>query len=223
MGDPAFVDVPVERLTSKAHAATMAALIKDGEQANVVRYGQPEEAKDTTHLCVVDRDGTAVSMTHSLGMPSGVVSPGLGFMYNGCMGAFDPRPGFPGSIAPGKRRFTAMSPTMVFDGETPGIVVGAPGGTFITMGVLQAILNVMDFGMSMAEAVAAPRFTANSNTIDVSNRIPRFVTEELEARGYPIARSPFSYVFAGVHGIRIRDGRKDGGADPGRDGMALEF
>jgi len=77
----------------------------------------------------------------------------------------------------------------------------------------------------MLEAVAAPRFTANSNTIDVSNRIPHFVTEELESRGYPIVRNPFSYVFAGVHGIRMpNDGKRkwDGGADPGRDGIALE-
>ena len=165
-------------------------------------------------------------MTHSLGMPSGVVSQGMGFMYNGCMGAFDPRPGMPHSIGPGKRRFTAMCPTIVFKGDDPYIVVGAPGGTFITMGVLQAILNVMDFDMTMLEAVAAPRFTANSNTIDVSNRIPRFVTHELEDRGYPIVRNPFSYVFAGVHGIRMADGdrgrRWDGGADPGRDGIALE-
>jgi len=87
--------------------------------------------------------------------------------------------------------------------------------------VLQSILNVVDFDMSMLEAVSAPRITANSNTIDVSNRIPRFVTDEMERRGYPVVRSPFSYVFAGVHGIRIRDGKWDGGADPGRDGMAL--
>ena len=100
-------------------------------------------------------------------------------------------------------------------------MVGAPGGTFITMGVLQAILNVMDFDMTMLEAVSAPRITANSNTIDVSNRIPRFVTDELTARGYPISRSPFSYVFSGVHAIRIVEGKWDGGADPGRDGMAL--
>ena len=75
--------------------------------------------------------------------------------------------------------------------------------------------------MTMLEAVSAPRITANSNTIDVSNRIPRFVTDELAARGYPISRSPFSYVFSGVHAIRIIDGKWDGGADPGRDGMAL--
>ncbi|MEL0110700.1 MAG: gamma-glutamyltransferase, partial [Rickettsiales bacterium] len=222
MGDPAFEDVPVADFTNRDYAAELAKKIKRGEKANVVRFGQPEESKDTTHVTVVDGDGNAVSMTHSLGMPSGVVTKGLGFMYNGCMGAFDPRPGLPGSILPGKRRFTAMCPTIVFKGDDPYIVVGAPGGTFITMGVLQSILNVLDFDMTMLEAVSAPRLTANSNTIDVSNRIPKFVTNELIARGYPVARSPFSYVFAGVHGIRIHDGKWDGGADPGRDGMALE-
>lgn len=160
-------------------------------------------------------------MTHSLGMPSGVITEGLGFMYNGCISVFDPRPGRVGSLSPGKRRFTAMSPTIVFRGDDPYIVIGAPGGTFITMGILQGILNVIDFGMNMFEAVAAPRFTANSNTIDVSNRIPRFVTSDLEQIGYPVARNYHSYPFAGVHGIRIRDGKLDGGADPGRDGMAL--
>jgi len=221
MGDPAFEEVPVSEFTDQSYAAELAERIKRGEKANVVRLGQPEESKDTTHVTAVDDAGNAVSITHSLGMPSGVVTPGLGFMYNGCMGAFDPRPGLPGSILAGKRRFTAMCPTIVFRGDDPYIVVGAPGGTFITMGVLQAILNVLDFDMSMLEAVSAPRITANSNTIDVSNRIPKFVTTELEDRGYPVARSPFSYVFAGVHGIRIRDGSWDGGADPGRDGMAL--
>ena len=117
-----------------------------------------------------------------------------------------------------------MCPTIVFKGDDPYVVVGAPGGTFITMGVLQAILNVMDFDMTMLEAVAAPRITANSNTIDFSNRIPHFVTDELASRGYPIERNPFGYVFAGVHGIRIPGGNRkwDGGADPGRDGMAVE-
>ncbi len=228
MSDPAFDDVPVGQFIDRGYAAELAGMIRRGDKANVVRLGHPEESRDTTHVCVVDEHGNAASMTHSLGIPSGVVTSGLGFMYNGCMGAFDPRPGMAHSIKPGKRRFTAMCPTIVFRGDDPYIVVGAPGGTFITMGVLQAILNVIDFDMTMLEAVAAPRITANSNTIDVSNRIPHFVTEDLERRGYPVVRNPFSYVFAGVHGIRImgdRGGatrrRWDGGADPGRDGMAL--
>ena len=114
-----------------------------------------------------------------------------------------------------------MCPTIVFDGNEPHVVLGAPGGTNITMGVLQSILNVLDFGMSMQEAVSAPRFTSNSNAIDVTNRIPRYVTKDLENMGYEVIRSPFSYGFAGVHGIRIVEGVWDGGADPGRDGMTL--
>ena len=225
MGDPAFDDVPVKDFIDRQQAGHYAHMIRSGEKANVIRFGEPEESKDTTHVTVVDEAGNCVSMTHSLGMPSGVVTQGMGFMYNGCMGAFDPRPDMPHSIGSGKRRFTAMCPTIVFKGDDPYVVIGAPGGTFITMGVLQAVLNVLDFDMTMLEAVAAPRFTANSNTIDVSNRIPHFVTEELESRGYPIVRNPFSYVFAGVHGIRMpNDGNRkwDGGADPGRDGIALE-
>ncbi|MDX1431280.1 MAG: gamma-glutamyltransferase [Gammaproteobacteria bacterium] len=222
VGDPEFFDVPLELLTGKPYAAELADAIARGERAHVARLGARAESRDTTQVCVVDEHGNAVSMTHSLGMPSGVITDGLGFMYNGCMGVFDPRPGHAGSVAPGKSRFTAMCPSIVFDGDAPHIVIGAPGGTWITMGVLQGILNVLDFGMSMSDAVAAPRFTANSDVIDVCNRIPRFVTAELEALGYEVARSHLSYTFAGVHGIKIDGGRWSDGADPGRDGMALE-
>ena len=136
------------------------------------RAGSGAESAHTTHLSVIDDDGNAVSMTHSLGMPSGVVTEGLGFMYNGCMGVFDPRPGRAGSLAPGKSRFSSMCPTLVFqDGAAPS-VIGAPGGTQIAMGVLQVILNTLDFGMSIFDAVAAPRFSATSDLIDVSNRVP---------------------------------------------------
>ena len=110
----------------------------------------PPESQNTTHVSVIDREGNAVSLTHSLGNPSGVVSEGLGFMYNGCMAVFDPRPGRTGSIAPGKSRFSSLCPSIVFRDGTPVLVIGAPGGTHIAMGVLQAILNSIDFGMSMA-------------------------------------------------------------------------
>ncbi len=223
VGDPKFVDVPLEQLTSKDYAGEQAARIKRGELTHVPRYdpGGGEESKDTTHVSTADERGNCVALTHSLGMPSGVVTPGLGFMYNGCMAVFDPRPGRTGSIAPGKSRFTAMCPTILFKGEEPFFVVGAPGGTFITMGVLQAILNAVDFGMNAQEAVAAARFCTNSDTIDVTNRITRATQAALEAMGYPVRRSPLSYHFAGVHALRKTDAGWDGGADPGRDGMAL--
>ena len=220
VGDPAFVDIPMDLLTSKAYAAGIADGIRRGEKVHVPRFGQPEAA-DTTHVAVIDGAGNCVTMTHSLGMPSGVITDGLGFMYNGCMAVFDPRPGRAGSIAPGKSRFSSVVPTIVSRDGHPHIVIGAPGGTQIVMGVMQAILNVIDHRMTMLEAVSAPRFSATSSLIDVMNRIPGYVTEPLEALGYRVVRSPLTFGIAAVHGIRIVDGVPDGGADPGHDGVAL--
>jgi gamma-glutamyltranspeptidase/glutathione hydrolase len=222
VGDPAFVDVPLERLTDMAYARDLADSIKAGEIASVERLqGGAAEAGHTTHIAIVDGAGNAVSMTHSLGMPSGVITEGLGFMYNGCMAVFDPRSGRAGSIAPGKARFSSICPTIAFDGDHPCLVIGAPGGTQIAMGVMQATVNALAFDMSILEAIIAPRFSATSNIIDVCNRIPRFVTRELEARGYRVERSPLSYTLAAVHGLKYRDGTWGGAADPGHDGMAL--
>ncbi len=221
VGDPAFFDVPIGRLTDKGYAADMAATIRRGEKTQVPRIGSTGESAHTTHISVIDRDGNAVSMTHSLGMPSGVITPGLGFMYNGCMGVFDPRPGRVGSIAPGKSRFSALCPSMLFENDKPYLVMGAPGGTQITMGVLQVILNVIDFEMGITDAVVAPRLSATSDIIDVSNRIPHYVTDEVAAQGYQVRHSHLSYTYAAVHAIRIVDGHCTGAADPNHDGMAL--
>ncbi|NNE22476.1 MAG: gamma-glutamyltransferase family protein [Rhizobiales bacterium] len=219
VGDPAFVEMPAH-LTDKGYAHELAGRIKGGERMQVTRLPQGEPPH-TTHVAAVDGDGMAFTMTHSLGMPSGVISDGLGFMYNGCMGVFDPRPGRPGSIAPGKSRFSSVCPTIVTrDGELR-VVIGAPGGTQIAMGVLQALLNVMDFDMSMADAVSVPRFSSTSDAIDVTNRIPGYVTEPLAADGYEVIRSALTFGIAAVHGIRVDGGTLTGGADPGHDGVAL--
>ena len=223
VGDPAFFDVPIDRLTDIAYAREQADRIKAGDIASVERLNDSfPESKDTTHIAVADAAGNLVSMTHSLGMPSGIITEGLGFMYNGCMAVFDPRPGRAGSIAPGKSRFSSVCPTIVFKDKDPKVVIGAPGGTQIAMGVLQATLNVLEFDMPILDAIVAPRFSATSSAIDVSNRIPGFVTKGLETRGYEIIRSPFSYGFAAVHGLkRNSDKTWSGAADPGHDGMAL--
>ena len=222
VGDPRFFETPVEELTSKEYGARMAERIRRGEKTQVPRLNsRGRESGDTTHVCVVDGGGSCVSLTHSLGRPSGVITEGLGFMYNGCMGVFDPRPGRAGSLAPGKARFTAMCPTILFDRDGPWYVVGAPGGTYITMGVLQSVLNAVDFGMSAQESVSAPRFCTTSDTVDVTNRILRRTETALRDMGYPVRRSPLSFGFAGVHALRRTAGGWEGGADPGRDGMAL--
>lgn len=219
MGDPAYVDVPVERLISKAYCRDLAAAIRRGERARVARLDR--SSRETTHVSVVDRHGNAVALTHTLGSPSGAITDGLGFMYNGSMSRFDPRPGHAGSIAPGKRRASSAAPTIVFSDGKPCIVIGAPGGSFIAPAVAQGISNVIDFGMSMFEAVAAPRIVAVSDSIDVSNRVLRRVTDALAADGYDIRRNAQSYAFAALHAIGIRDGIPSGGADPQRDGMAV--
>ena len=221
MGDPAFVDIPVERLTGKAHARALAAKIEAGEKAHVERMPLKRESTDTTQVSTLDERGNAVTMTHTLGMPSGVVSENLGFVYNGSMGIFDPRPGRAASIAPGKGYTSSMTPTIVFRDDAPYIVIGAPGATHITLGVMQAILNVLEFDMAISDAIAAPRFSVTSNAIDVSNRIPRYVTDQVDAMGYEVRRSSESYGFAGVHGVMNDNGVLTGAADPGRDGMAL--
>lgn len=221
MGDPAYVDIPIDRLTGKDHAIPLAEKIKAGEKAHVERMPLARESKDTTQVSTLDEHGNAVTMTHTLGMPSGVISENLGFMYNGSMGIFDPRPGRAGSIAPGKGYTSSMTPTIVFRDDAPYIVIGAPGATHITLGVMQAILNVLEFDMAISDAIAAPRISVTSNAIDVINRVPRFVADQVAAMGYEVRRSSESYGFAGVHGVMNDNGTLSGAADPGRDGMAL--
>ncbi len=224
VGDPRFTDVPLDRLTDKGYAAERAAFISGGGRSHVERLAL-SESPGTTHLCVVDKRGAIVTMTHSLGMMSGVITPGLGFMYNGCMAVFDPRPGRTGSIEPGKSRFSSMCPTILFDRGRPLLALGAPGGTQIAMGVLQTIVNFVDFGMTPQEAVLAPRFSATSDTVLVTARIPRYRYRELESQGYRFRRSPSSYEIASVHAIGFdENGEPSGAADiPYGGGMALRI
>lgn len=227
ISDPRFVPPPLDRLLSDEYADECAAGIRAGVKVSVPRIppsprASPHgDARETTHVSCVDAGGMVVSMTHSLGIPSGVIVPGTGFILNGCMSVFDPRPGRAGSIAPGKRRFASMCPTVVYADGRPVLTLGAPGGTWITLAVLQVLLNVLDWGMGVQEAVSAPRIAATSDAIDISNRIPRSVQRGVEAMGYTVRRSPLSYAFAGVHAIGMFDGVLEGGADPQRDGMAM--
>ena len=159
------------------------------------------DGEHTTTVSCIDRDGMVVTLTHTNGVPSGVIPPGTGFMLNGAMNWYDPRPGRASSIAPNKRRFSSMTPSIVFEGEAPVMTLGSPGGAWIGVAVLQVLLNVLDWGMSMQDAVAAPRFSATSDAIDIGNRIPRKVQSALEVMGYEVRRSPLTFPFAAPHGI----------------------
>jgi gamma-glutamyltranspeptidase/glutathione hydrolase len=222
MADPAFVDVPLAWMMSKERAAAWRAHIDSGnpiEDAAFVPTGTPS----TTHVSVVDRHGNCIALTHSLGSSSGVITPGLGFMYNNSMINFDPVPGRPNSIAPGKGRTTGMAPIIVYKDSQPALVLGSPGATRIITSNVQVILNVLDFGMSISDAVLAPRFDCQINTIRCHARIPEYVCAEVRKR-HPIERFPQSHGgFALVHAITIdpTTGRLAGAADAGADGMAL--
>ncbi|MCK4283638.1 MAG: gamma-glutamyltransferase, partial [Candidatus Brocadiae bacterium] len=123
MGDPEFAHLPLEWMISKDRAAEWRRHIDAGKPIQVA-FASPEPA-DTTHVSIVDEHGNCVALTHSLGMSSGVITPGLGFMYNDSMVNFNPLPAHANSIAPRKGRTTGMTPTIVY-GRTLGQGRGDP-------------------------------------------------------------------------------------------------
>ncbi|HSR22728.1 MAG TPA: gamma-glutamyltransferase, partial [Candidatus Eisenbacteria bacterium] len=209
LADPLFTSVPVAELTDKEYAAAAAARTV-------------HDSPTTTHVCAVDEAGSAVSLTHTLGSSSGVVTPGLGFTWNNYLNCFDPRPGRMNSLAPGKTRVTMMVPMMVVAGDgRPELVMGAPGGTRIVNGILQTLLNLVDHGMGPLEAVAAPRVDYQGETVQAEQRIPSDVVDELRERGYRVERRPVSYdtYFSRVQLIQVgADGTLVGASDPRGDG-----
>ncbi len=171
LADADFADVPVQRLTSKEHARWLSRNL-DSERASVSHPSDVEtgyESPETTHYSVVDADGMAVSVTYTLefGYGSGIVVPGAGFLLNNEMGDFNAGPGLtnasgligttPNLARPQQRMLSSMTPSILAkDGELVA-VVGSPGGRTIINTTLQLILNVVDFGMNIQEAVNAPR------------------------------------------------------------------
>ena len=223
LADPQFEKVPLQRMISAERAAHWKSVIDAGKPINVSRNqsGTP----DTTQVTVVDGQGNAVSLTHSRGsLSGGTISPGLGFFYNNSMVNFHPTAGHANSIFPRKGRTTGMTPTIVYRDDKPRLVLGAPGATQIITSVLQVILNVIDFDMSITDAVLAPRFDCQGDRIRCQARISELVCAEVR-RHHPIERLPKSHGgLALVHAIHIdpATGRRTGAADTGAGGMALE-
>jgi gamma-glutamyltranspeptidase/glutathione hydrolase len=174
LGDPDFVKNPMERLLSKDYAARIRAAIAPNQAADsrALKPGvAPHEGSNTTHYSITDKWGNAVSVTYTLNDWFGakVTAAGTGVLLNNEMDDFTVKVGVPNlyglvqgeanAIAPGKRPLSSMSPTIVTgkDGQ-PLMVVGTPGGSRIITAVLHTILNVLDYGMTVQEAVDAPRF-----------------------------------------------------------------
>ena len=191
MGDPEFVEVPVEALTSKKYAAARRNEI-DMKHAGEFRPGNTAaylgESTDTTHLTVADAEGNVVSMTQTIheAFGSKVTVPGTGILLNNNMYIFDPHPGHANSIAPGKRMLSSQSPTIVLKDGQPLMALGTPGGTRIFPSVLQAIVNVIDHGMSLQEAVEAPRLYSQGQELEVEDGIVDQVRDRLAAMGHDV-------------------------------------
>ena len=204
LGDPAFVEVPVGALTDKGYAAARRDEI-DPSQAREYSYGNPSlyvgEGADTTHLTTADSDGNVASTTQTIHAAFGskVTTPGTGMLLNNTMNIFDPHPRNANSIAPGKRMVSSMSPTIVMKDGKPFMALGTPGATRIFPSVLQAIVNVIDHGMTLQEAVEAPRIWTQGQALEVEPGISDRVREGLRSKGHDVEVTP--RVAGGMNGV----------------------
>ena len=220
-GDPAFVKVPVEKLTSRAYADERRALI-DMARAQAWAPEVAPESPNTTHLTVADADGRVCCFTQTINSTFGArfLVHGTGMIPNNYLATFDPRPGKALSIAPGKRVTTSMSPMIVLRGGKPAYALGMPGGLRIFGSVMQGMLNLVDHGMSLQEAVEAPRLWTQGEALELEPAFGEAVRAELTARGHEIARMP--HVGGGMCAIRFHDdGVLEGAACWRADGTAI--
>jgi gamma-glutamyltranspeptidase/glutathione hydrolase len=220
--DPDFVDVPVATLISKAYADARRAEIDLGRarqwSAGLLRY----ESADTTHLTIADDQGNIVSSTHTINGLFGacVQIEGTGMLANNYMYNFDPRPGLALSVAPGKRVFTSMAPMMLLRDGRPVAALGLPGGLRIFPSAMQALVNLIDHGMSLQEAVEAPRVWTEGGVLELEDSIPASTARELEQRGHRVIRVP--RVAGGMNAIGFGpDGTMTGAACWRADGTPI--
>jgi gamma-glutamyltranspeptidase/glutathione hydrolase len=208
LGDPDFASNPVQRLVDKSYAAKIRDVIKPDRAglSREIRPGvAPHEGSNTTHFSIIDEAGNAVSMTYTLNDWFGakVVARGTGVLMNDEMDDFTPNPdaanfygfarGDANAIVPGKAPLSSMSPTIIAKDGKPVLVLGSPGGSRIVTAVLQTILNVVDYGMDVQEAVDAPRI--HNQWLPEETKLERFALSPdtrklLESMGHRFEDSP---------------------------------
>src|SRR5690606_27480048 len=242
LGDPDFVDIPLEELLDDAYLRDRMADFSFDRASLSSEIGHGSvvitESEQTTHYSIVDPQGNAVSATTTLngGFGSKLFSDELGFFLNNEMDEFSAKPvlrnmyGWVGaeanSIAHGKRMLSSMTPTIVVRDGSLYLVVGTPGGSTIMNSVAQTILNVHEFNMSMQDAVNAPRFHHQwlpDEIVFEGEGFSEDLKQELEAKGYTINRDRKGNI-GRVDAIRVLpDGRLEGGADRRGDDTAVGY
>lgn len=220
-GDPDFVKVPVERIVSRDYADQRRKLLDIARATQWSGGLQAAEGQDTTHLTVADGMGNVVSTTQTINSLFGArfIVPGTGMIPNNYMNNYDPRRGNALSIAPGKRVTTSMSPMMAIKDGKVRYALGLPGGRKIFPSALQALLNLIDHGMELQEAVEAPRIWTEGPLLEVEHGVPTPVRKGLEERGHTLKIMPT--VAGGMNAIQFHDdGSMTGAACWRADGTA---
>ncbi|MFT8245293.1 gamma-glutamyltransferase [Roseomonas sp. BN140053] len=219
--DPAFIRIPVARLVSRDYADERRAALDLGRAQSWHAGVAPGEGADTTHVTAADAAGTVVSMTQTINSLFGarVRLPGLGLIPNNYMSNFDPHPGRALSVAPGKRVTTSMAPLIVLRNGAPAFALGLPGGLKIFPSAMQAVINLLDHGMSLQEAVEAPRLWTQGQAVEVEAGFPEPVRAALAAKGHPVA--PVPTVGGGMNAIAFEGGSMTGAACWRADGTPI--
>lgn len=189
MGDPGYVDVPQKSMVSKEYAKKLREKINPEEAIKIKPDDPwPYEPECTTALTVADKDGNMVAINQTLvnSFGSGVVIPGTGIVMNNAMYGLDPEPGTANSIDGRKRRIQNVCPTIVLKEGEGYMTLGAPGGRNIQVSIAQVIHHVIDYGMSMQDAVDAPRVTRETSTVYLDSRFPASVRDQLLSMGHDL-------------------------------------
>ena len=241
MGDTDFVKVPTSQLILKSYASEFRKRFNPEKASDSLalpaRVLPANEATETTHFSVVDKDGNAVANTYTLngGYGSGVTIEGTGILMNNEMDDFTSKPGVPNAygliqgdanaIAHGKRPLSAMTPTFLLREGKLFLVIGSPGGPTIINTVLQVIVNVVDFGLTIQEAIDAPRVHHQWLPDELRMEIHGFsedVTKALEARGHRLALHGFMGDAEGIM-LEPTTGMRLGASDPRGDGHSIGY
>jgi len=202
LGDVDFFKVPVKALISYPYVKErMKNFNKDSAgKSDVIKAGLLHESEETTHFDTYDKDGNCVSITTTLndGYGCRTVVAGAGFLLNNEMDDFSAKPGVPNmygavggdanAIAPGKRMLSSMTPTIVLFRDKPFLILGTPGGTTITTSVFQTLMDIIEFDMSVSDAVNKPKFHHQwlPGILEVEKDFPKSVKEQLEKMGYQV-------------------------------------
>jgi gamma-glutamyltranspeptidase/glutathione hydrolase len=236
LGDPAFVQNPLERLLSKDYAAAIRAEVDASSAIPAAAIEPPKEKAETTHYSVVDGEGNAVAVTYTINGNFGaaVIAPGTGFFLNNEMDDFTVKPGTPNlyglvqgeanAIAPGKRPLSSMAPTLVEKDGRVLLVLGSPGGSRIITAVLETILNIVDYGMAPQQAVEAPRLHYQGLPDEVAYERTGLMPETVAALRGLGNKLAEKRPWGAVELIAIANGRLYGASDPRRPaGAAIGY